>query len=132
MTATHTMQPLEVGTLVIDPNGECENDGRIFSGGDVEIYPTEGPGPVAIVQGLEWAHLFADATAMRLALDMICAGVAEILTAEPPGFAPFREFKFGNECYALTDAYQWTWTSIITAIGWSRCLEALAAARGGV
>ena len=73
----------------------------------------------------EYARLFADAPAAALILRMLVAGVASIEVAEPPGFAPFREFKFGSECYVLTDAYDWTWASIINAIGWQRCLSAL-------
>jgi hypothetical protein len=75
-----------------------------------------------------YAKLFAEAPAMKLALDLIAAGVASIVTTTPPGFASFQEFIFDKTHFALIGDHPWT--KVINLAGWSQAREALAKGRG--
>lgn len=133
-TATHTPGPWLVHT-VEHPHylGGSHKERRIITGWDhpqaqgplVIVGPSIGLGPtkddkavhLAGVWSEQDAELIADAPAAKLALDMICAGVARI---DGGGFH-FAELSF--EIGVVR------WSAMLDVIGWSRCREALAAAR---
>lgn len=72
------------------------------------------------------AALMADALAMNMALALICAGVARIDRSE---CGRITDFCFDGMRYSLSALR--TWTDTIGLVGWSKCQQALAAARGG-
>jgi hypothetical protein len=78
----------------------------------------------------------AEHDAMKMALALICAGVARIeratyINRTVPRFCYFDGHTSFSE-YVDDEIIGATWTEIIGAIGWQTCRQALAAARGVV
>lgn len=130
MTATHT----QMGPLIAV---EDRNFGKVAILPESDTYRS----PSCIVDvGFDepfesrqraYIDLFQDAPAAKLALELICAGVAEFQrTAHSLRF--FVEFDGGDYSQTVLCEPGFTYTDLINKIGWSRCREALAAARGSV